>query len=118
MLNPLYVALSLVTLMQGCNKWFSNDINNIPGVELDKLTSLTGYKQLIDEATNFEPNKSKTCIDLIFSSQPNLISDSGVHPSLFQTCHHQIIYDNLRLILNFIYHLLMKERSGVMIVLE
>ena len=80
-----------------CKKWFSNDINNIPGVELDKLTSLTGYKQLIKEATNIEPNKSKTCIDLIFSSQPNLISDSGVHPSLFQTCHHQIIYAKIDL---------------------
>ena len=79
------------------NKWLSTDINSIPGVELNHLFSLSGFKQLIKEPTNFEPNKRKTCIDLIFSSQQNLISESGVHPSLFQTCHHQIIYAKIDL---------------------
>ena len=102
-INDLEIALSklnlespLISVVLGdfnakCNKWLSTDINNVSGVELDKLFSLSGFTQLINEPTNFEPNKRKTCIDLIFSSQPNLISESGVHPSLYQTCHHQIV---------------------------
>ena len=34
----------------------------------------------------------KTVLDLIFTNQPNMITDSGVHPSLHQNCHHQIIF--------------------------
>ena len=52
---------------------------------------------MIKDPTNLEPNKSQTCIDLIFASQPNLIIDSGVHPSLFQTCHHQVIFAKINL---------------------
>ena len=39
------------------------------------------------------------CIDLIFASQPNLIIESGVHPSLHPNCRHQLINTkfNLRL---------------------
>ena len=80
-----------------CNKWLVTDINTVPGMELDKLFSQTGFTQLIKEPTNFEPNKRSTCIDLIFSNQTNLITDSGVHPSLFHTCHHQIIYAKIDL---------------------
>ena len=94
--SPL-ISVVLGDLNAKCDKWLSTDTNNIPGVELDKLFSLSRFTQLIDEPTNFEPNKRKTCIDLVFSSQPNLISESGVHPSLFQTCHHQIIYAKIDL---------------------
>ena len=38
---------------------------------------------------------SKSCIDLNFTDQPNLIIESGVHPSLHEQCHHQIIYGKL-----------------------
>ena len=36
-------------------------------------------------------NTSSTCINLIFTSQPNLITESGVHSSLHSNCHHQIV---------------------------
>ena len=39
----------------------------------------------------------ESCIDLLFTSQPNLISESGVHSSLFPRCHHQIIYAKINL---------------------
>ena len=35
---------------------------------------------------------SFSCIDLLFSSQPNLITESGVHPSLYPNSNHQIIF--------------------------
>ena len=36
--------------------------------------------------------ESRSCIDLIFTDQPNLFIESGFHPSLHEQCHHQIIY--------------------------
>ena len=40
---------------------------------MEQLTSLPGFKQLINQPTNFEPNKNPTCIDLIFTDQTNFI---------------------------------------------
>ena len=42
-------------------------------------------------------DSSSSCIHLIFTSQPNLVIESGVHPSLHQNCHHQIIYAKFNL---------------------
>ena len=54
--------------------------------------------EFLSELNVFPSNdKRQTCIDLIFTSQPNLITDSGVHPSLFETCHHQIIFAKIDL---------------------
>ena len=75
-----------------CTNWWNRGTNNHCGLELYNISTLLGYSQLINEPTNFEPNKTPTCIDLIFASQPNLVIESGVHPSLYNTCHHQIIY--------------------------
>ena len=36
-------------------------------------------------------------IDLIFTNQPSIVMDSGVHLSLHEKCHHQIIYSKLNL---------------------
>ena len=33
-----------------------------------------------------------SCIDLIFTSQPNLVMHSGIHPLLHPNCHHQIVF--------------------------
>ena len=40
-----------------------------------------------------------SCIDLIFTSQPNLRTESGAHPFLHPNSHHQIIFakDNLEI---------------------
>ena len=35
--------------------------------------------------------KNSTDIDLLFTSQTNLVTESGVHSSLYPSCHHQII---------------------------
>ena len=39
----------------------------------------------------------KSFIDLIFTSQPNMVIDSGVHASLHSNCYRQIIYANFDL---------------------
>ena len=40
---------------------------------------------------------SSSCIDLIFTTQPNTLLESGVHHSLDQNCHHQIIFAKFNL---------------------
>ena len=72
-------------------QWWAKDIENSEGKEFEPLTSDLGLHQLISEPTHLMGD-SKSCIDLIFTDQPNLIVESGVHPSLHEQCHHQIIY--------------------------
>ena len=50
--------------------WWGGDIDNIPGLDLDELSSHYGLSQLINSPTHILPN-SASCIDLIFISQPN-----------------------------------------------
>ena len=53
-------------------------------------------KQVITEPTHILENSS-SCIGLISSNQPNLITDSGVHSTLNSKCHHPIIYSKCNL---------------------
>ena len=69
--------------------WWSNDITNLNDTLIDSLTTTYGFKQLISDATHILP-ASMSCIDLIFTDQPNYVIDWGTHPSLHKNCHHQI----------------------------
>lgn len=50
-----------------------------------------GLHQIIDELIHILYNSS-SYIDLLFTYQPNLITEPGVHPSLHFNCHHQIVF--------------------------
>ena len=76
------------------SQWWDNDIENNEGKLFEPLTSDLGLHQLISEPTHLMGD-SRSCIDLIFTDQPNLIIESGVHPSLHEQCHHQIIYGKM-----------------------
>ena len=62
-------------------------IDTSEGSPIDYLTTSYGFLQLISELTHILKNSS-SCIDLIFTDQPNLITDSGTHLSLHLNCHH------------------------------
>ena len=49
---------------------------------------------MISEPTQFKGD-SKSCLDLVFTDQPNLFIESGVHSSLHEQFHHQIVYGKL-----------------------
>ena len=51
---------------------------------------------MINEPTHLLQSSS-SCIDLIFTSQPNIVVESGAHPSLHPNCHHQIIFAKFNL---------------------
>ena len=74
-----------------CSRWWKNDINIPVGQETESLTSSAGYKQIIDKPTHVI-NNSMSCIDLIFCTSQNVISNYGADVSLFNKCHHNIIY--------------------------
>ena len=79
-----------------CSRWWRNDITNFAGKEIDFLTSSAGYTQIIDKPTHVI-NKSKSCIDLIFCTNQNVISKYGVDASLFDKCHHNVIYGKINI---------------------
>ena len=55
---------------------------------------------MIADPAHLLPNSS-SCIDLIFTDQPNVASDSGVHPHLHSNGHYQITYCKFNLIINY-----------------
>ena len=84
--------------------WWSGDSTTMEGTRLDSLVSTHGFHQLISESTHILRN-SLSCIDLIFTDQPSLVVDSGVHPTVHENWHHQINTANLILRLNTLLHL-------------
>ena len=72
------------------SNWYLNDVTSFEGSQIEFLASQFAMSQVINETTHILDN-SKSCIDLIFTSQSNMIMDSGVHPSLHSNCHHQTI---------------------------
>ena len=48
-----------------------------------------------------QDTKSSPCIDLIFTDQPNLSVNSGVHASLHPNCHHQIVHTSFNLNISY-----------------
>ena len=69
-----------------CSKWFG-DIDETCGLELESLSNYSGYSQIITKATHFQPNCSSSY----------LVSHSGVHALLYNTCHYQIIFAKIDL---------------------
>ena len=71
-LDALLCGNPFVTVMIGdfnakSKDWCSSDITSIEGSELDFLTSQFGFSQIIKEPTHIL-DKSRSCIDLIFTS--------------------------------------------------
>ena len=93
--NP-FLIVALGDFNAKTTNWYKNDINSYEGLKIDTITSQFGLQQLINEPTHLTANSS-SCIDLIFTSQPNLVMESGVHFSLHLNCHHQIAFAKINL---------------------
>ena len=78
------------------SQWHDKDSSTSEGILVESITSQFGLHQIINEPTLILENSS-SCIDLIFTSQPNLSVESGTQPSLHPNCHHQIIYAKFNL---------------------
>ena len=71
-------------------------IGILEGNEIKNVTAQLGLQQIIKEPTQIW-NTSSSCVDIIFTSQLNLITDSGVHSSLHSSCHNQIVFEKFNL---------------------
>ena len=91
--NDLNIPLSVITgdFNVRSSKWWSLYKENAEGREISSLTSACGYSQIINQPTHIKKEYS-SCIDLLFTTSPNLINDTGVDLSLFDKCHHSLIY--------------------------
>ena len=92
--------------------WWSGDISNSEGLEINKLSFHYNLHQLINTQSHILPN-SESCIDLLFTFHPNLVSESGIHASVFPRCHRTIIY--AKQILKFTILLLMIGYVGIIL---
>ena len=73
------------------SEWWNGDSTNLQGTELAELAAQYSLNQIIDGTTHILPN-SACCIDLIFTTETNFVTDSGVLPSLFPRFHHQLVF--------------------------
>ena len=93
--NP-FLVVAIGDFNAKSKSWYINDSTTSQGIVLENITSQFGLQQIIKEPTHILDNSS-SCIDLIFTSQPNLIIESGVYPSLHPNCHHQLVYAKFNL---------------------
>ena len=101
-INNRKTFLSVVTgdFNARSSSWWPNDINTSEGTNLFSLASSNGFSQLINEPTHIQTSSS-SCLDLIFTDQPNLSISSGVHSSLHSNCHHQIVHSSFSLNIHY-----------------
>ena len=78
-ISMLRTKLGLKMAKHRTNPWF------------DTLTCSHGLHQLINKPTHLL-DSSSSCIDLIFTSLPNLDMESGVQSSFHPNCHHQLVF--------------------------
>ena len=93
--NP-FLTVAIGDLNAESKNWCSQDSTNFKGVTIENLTSQFGLSQIINEATHIL-EASSSCIDLIFTTRPHLVVESGVHPSLHVNCHHQLVFAKFNL---------------------
>ena len=93
-----------------CASCYSKDNSTTEGSKLRLLTSEFELNQIINEPTHITKNSS-TCNNLLFTSQTNLVSESGIHSSLYPNCHHQIICVKFHFKISYL--LLTKEMCGI-----
>ena len=85
------VSVILCDFTARSTSWWSSDINSLEGSKLFSLSILNVFHQIISEPTHVQRNSS-SCINLVFTDQPNLVINNRVHASLHSSCHRQIIH--------------------------
>ena len=86
-----FVSITIGDFNPRRNNWFSSDKTTYESKKPEPLTSLCEFKQVIGNPTHILESSS-SYMDLIFTSQPNLVMNSGVYSSLHPNCHYQIIH--------------------------
>ena len=86
--------------MPKINSDLTRDYIPSKGSILNDLMAQYGLTQSIHEPTHILES-SVSCPDLVFPSQENLATNSGVHSSLHPNCHYQIVFSNFNLKIHY-----------------
>ena len=86
-----YIVVVLGDFNAKLNSWYANDNANKKGSKIEILTASFGFNQITNEPTCIL-NNSPSCINLIFTSEPNLVTESSVYLSLHANFYHQTTY--------------------------
>ena len=81
MVNNPFLTVILGDFNAKSSLWYNNDATTYEGSKIDGVTSQFGLQQIIKEHIHFIGDSS-SCIDLILTTQPNLVMEAGVHSSL------------------------------------
>ena len=76
------------------SKWCSSDKDNKVGQDIDTLTTTSSYTQSIGQPTHIT-NDKPPYIDLLFTTNSKWLCDVGAEPTIYNKCHHNIIYVSL-----------------------
>ena len=87
----LYLTVVVGDLNAKSHNSCKGDKTTASGSKLEIMTSHYGLSQIINELT-YILKDSSSCIDLVFTSQPNVALDTGVHSSLHPSSHHQTLF--------------------------
>ena len=100
MTNNPFLTVTFCDFNAKSSLWYNNDIATYESSKIDGVTSQFGLQQIIKEATHLIGDSS-SCIDLIFTTQPNLVMESRVHSSLHSNCHHHITFAKFNLKIHY-----------------
>ena len=98
--NP-FLIVAIGDFNTKSSNWYTGNTTTFEGSKIEAITSQFGLKQIINESTHIQ-GKSESCIDLVLSSQPNLVMSFGIHSSHHQNCHHQIIFAKFNLKVHYV----------------
>ena len=96
MVNNPFLTVVLGDFNATSSLWYNRDITTYEVSKIDGAASQFGLEKIIKEPTHIIGDSS-LCIDLIFTTQPNLVMEPGVHSSLHSNCHHHITFAKLNL---------------------
>ena len=82
------------------SSWWPEDITISEVTKLYLLISSNRFSQLMNQFIYIQTTSS-SCIDLVFTDQPNLSVNSGVHVSLPPNHHHQIVHTKFNLNISY-----------------
>ena len=77
--NP-FVSINIADFNARSNNWCHSDKTAYKGKKVESLTSQCGLKQVSNDPTHVLQSNS-SCVDLMFTSQPNSVINSVVHSS-------------------------------------
>ena len=81
------------------SSWYDKDKTDNYGVSFKEIFDNHDLTQMVKQPTYFNPGNpnSRTLVDLFVTNQPSLVIANEVHPSLHDTCHHQINFAKMNL---------------------